>query len=398
MSSVPATIDFQSYDPRLAEWLRDYPTAVFNDSLRQSIELMERYSIVLAFELLERFNVFSHLIEWQTANELCRTLSFQPRFSGALQWLLDRVLETGCVENQMTEHGRSYRMRFAPPPSDRENLHALGLQIDRGNAGTLELLDRAANSYPAVAGGKRSGEQSLFDGQGVSLWLNYFSNANPTYAVNNIVAAIIAADRVSEKMKLRILELGAGAGSATEKLLESLEERDLLTKIDKYVVTEPNAFFRRRAQRTLTLRYANLPLEWRTLDLNNAWEHQIDGEKFDLIYAVNVLHVAKDLLFSLNEARSALAPGGWLVIGECIRPFPNQPMYPELMFQILESFTDIKSDREFRPNPGFLTAEQWRTAFARSGFESVEVAPAIERIREIYPHFFTGAISGQTTA
>ena len=398
MSSAPATVDFQSSDPRLAECLRDYPSAVFNDSLHQSIELMERYSIVLASELLERFNVFSYPIKWQTANELCRALSFQPRFSGALQWLLDRVLETGCVENQMTEHGRSYRVRFVPPPTDRENLRALGLQIDPGNAGTLDLLDRAANSYPAVACGERSGEQSLFDGQGVSLWLNYFSNANPTYAVNNIVAAIIAADRVSEKRKLRILELGAGAGSATEKLLESLEERDLLTNIDKYVVTEPNAFFRRRAQRALMLRYANLPLEWRTMDLNNAWEHQIDGEKFDLIYAVNVLHVAKDLLFSLNETHSALARGGWLVIGECVRPFLNQPMYPELMFQVLESFTEIKKNPEFRPNPGFLTAEQWRTAFSRSGFESIEVAPAIERIREIYPHFFTGAICGHRTA
>jgi hypothetical protein len=70
-------------------------------------------------------------------------------------------------------------------------------------------------------------------------------------------------------------------------------------------------------------------------------------------------------------------------------------MYPELMFQILESFTDIKIDSEFRPNPGFLTAEQWRTAFARAGFGRVELAPEIDRIREIYPHFFTGAICGQ---
>jgi hypothetical protein len=111
-----------------------------------------------------------------------------------------------------------------------------------------------------------------------------------------------------------------------------------------------------------------------------------------------VLHISKDLLFSLNQARSALTGNGWLVIGECLRPYVNQPIYPELMFQILESFTDVQTDPEIRPNPGFLTADHWRRAFTRAGFERVEVAPDIDSIREIYPHFFTGAICGQNTA
>jgi hypothetical protein len=72
-------------------------------------------------------------------------------------------------------------------------------------------------------------------------------------------------------------------------------------------------------------------------------------------------------------------------------------MYPELMFQILDSFTNVETDPEIRPNPGFLTAEQWRRAFARAGFARTEIAPDTERIREIYRHFFTGAICGQST-
>jgi hypothetical protein len=108
------------------------------------------------------------------------------------------------------------------------------------------------------------------------------------------------------------------------------------------------------------------------------------------------MHISKDLLFSLNEARSALAEGGWLVIGECVRPYDDQPMYPEIMFEILDSFTNVKTDPEIRPTPGFLTAEQWRRAFSRAGFPRTELAPDVEGIREIYPHFFTGAICGQS--
>ena len=44
-----------------------------------------------------------------------------------------------------------------------------------------------------------------------------------------------------------------------------------------------------------------------------------------------------------------------------------------------------------------MTADHWRSAFTRAGFGHAEVAPDINRIREVYPHFFTGAICGQRT-
>ena len=136
-------------------------------------------------------------------------------------------------------------------------------------------------------------------------------------------------------------------------------------------------------------------MEWATLDLDLPWHAQgISLSEFDLVYAVNVMHISKNLLFSLNEARCAMAADGWLVFGECVRPYENQPIYPELMFQILDSFTDVITDPEVRPNSGFLSTDHWRRAFTRAGFERVEVTPDIDRIRDIYPHFFTGAISG----
>ena len=173
----------------------------------------------------------------------------------------------------------------------------------------------------------------------------------------------------------------------------------MLPRIERYLITEPNAFFRRRGQRELSKEFPNLPLEWQALDINLPWQNQItaDGE-FDLIYGVNVLHVAKDLLFSLGQARNALARDGWLVIGECVRTYAIQPIYAELMFQILDGFTDVITNPEIRPNAGFLTTDHWRRGFSRAGFERVEVMPAIDRIRDIYPHFFTCAVCGRRPA
>jgi SAM-dependent methyltransferase len=383
-------------DPRLAQCLQQFPPAVFSERLYQSIELMERYSIELAVDLSRQLDLVDQLGGWRSADELCEALSFQPRFKFALRWTLERLAESGCAEARNNGESRCYHLRDALWEPDLKTLRTIGLSIDPTNAATLDLLDHAASLYAAVATGRQDGDHNLLGPQGVSLWLNYFHNDNLTYAVNNWVGAVLAADRVSTRRTLRILELGAGPGSASEILLQLFAERGLLPRVERYLVTEPNAYFRRCSQRKLTAQYPNLPLEWAPLDLDLPWTTQgITSGEFDLVYAVNVIHISKNLLFSLSEARSALATDGWLVIGECVRPYDNQPIYPELMFQILDSFTNVETDPQFRPNPGFLTAEQWRRAFSRAGFRQPNVAPDIERIREIYPHFFTGAISGQ---
>src|SRR5439155_848922 len=131
------------------------------------------------------------------------------------------------------------------------------------------------------------------------------NNDNLTYAVNNWVGAAAAANHLASQPRLQILEVGAGTGSATEILLHLLDERGLLPRLERYLITEPNAYFRRCNQRKLAAQY---------------------------------------------------------------------------------------------PNPGFLTAEQWRRAFVRADLRHPKVAPNVEAIREIYPHFFTGAIYGQKTA
>ncbi len=348
----------QPSDPRLAQWIQQFPPAVFSERLYQSIELMERYSIELAVDLSRQLNLADQLGDWRSADELCGLLSFQPRFKLALRWILERLVESGCVEARSNGETRSYHLRHAPWEPDLKALRATGLSIDPANAATLDLLDHAASLYSAVATGEQSGDHTLLGTQGVPLWLNYFHNDNLTYAVNNWVGAVLAADHLSTRRTLRILELGAGAGSACEVLLEVLAERGLLPRVERYVITEPNAYFRRCSQRKLTAQYPNVALEWASLDVDSPWNTQgISSGEFDLVYAVNVMH----------------------------------------MFQILDSFTNVETDPEVRPNPGFLTAEQWRRAFSRAGFTCAEVAPDIDRIREFYPHFFTGAISGQNT-
>ena len=110
---------------------------------------------------------------------------------------------------------------------------------------------------------------------------------------------------------------------------------------------------------------------------------------------MNVLHVARDLAATLSELKQALAPGGMLVMSECMRPLTGQPLHVEFVFNLLSSFRDPMLVPEWRPNGGFLTPEQWRAALAANGFTDIRIFPDIASIRDFYPSFSVAAVVAQ---
>ena len=392
--------DFASPDPRLAAYLSDYPDDLFTDQLYRSVALANGYATAHSLALLTELGLRDPLQDWCTAEELLRRRGFVARFHRALTWLLETAAEAGVLARGGAGSARRYRWVQAPAPEyapgQLSALRAIGLENDPSIAATLDLLDNAAAAYPDVAFGRCRGEDALFGMGQLDLWQAYFNNHHLLYAVNNRVGAAAAARLLAERTdtkRLRLLEIGAGCGSGSEALLKALAERGLAERIEQFVVSEPNAFFRRRGQRALGAAFRELPLTFVSLDIDTPWKDSLpDVAPFDLVFGVNVMHVAKDLRFSLHQARDCLAGDGWFVAGECVRPFPNQPIYPELMFQILDGYIDVRTDPAIRPAPGFLTSEEWSAALAETGFGDCKIVPDQARIREIYRWFFVGAV------
>lgn len=382
-------------DPRLAELLAGFPAEVFSARLYRSCELIDRYSVELAVGLTHQLDIAPHLESAQRLEQLEHALGFAPGFRPALTWLLERLALAGELEVTEQCDARTFRANQTLRASESETLRQRVLEADPANAPTLNLIDAAAAVYLPVAHGA-SAEKLLLDQGLVPLWLEYFHNDNPPYAVNNWLSAESAVSRLASHRHLRILEVGAGAGSASLALLATLDRAGRNTDLERYQVTEPNPFFRRRGSRSFAEHFPAAPVELALLDIDKPWAKQgAPAASFDLVYAVNVLHTAKDLLFSLSEARSVLKPDGWLVAGECLRPFPGQPMWPEFVFQLLHDFLDVQTDPHYRPNPGFLTPSQWCDSFIRAGFPQVSVTPDPDSIAQIYTRFFTGAICAQ---
>lgn len=380
-------------DPRLQALLGDYPDDLFTDEFYRSWELVDRYGRSWALRLARELELDEILEVPRTLVEIREEKGFVPAFDRALGWILAMLVEADHVRR---EPGERFVWTSQSPPVDRlEDLRGEALVADPANEAALDLLDAAGKAYPRVARGEVSGQNALFGLGQTGLWLRYFHNDNPIYSVNNRLAAESAVERIPEG-PYRILELGGGGASGTRALLDVLGRDRRLEALDRYLFTEPSPFFRRRAQRELQSDFPELPVEPASLDIDEGFADQgVEPGSYDLVYAVNVLHVATDLDFSLSEIVTSLRPGGWLIAAESIRPFSDRPTSTEMIFLILEDFCDVELDPERRPGPGFLTAESWRRLLEDAGFLDVAVEPDAEAIREIYERFCTGVVTGR---
>lgn len=384
--------DLPPLDPRAYAILAEAGLGddLFNPRQHRSCVLVERYTLALAAALLEQLGAAALLARPRTVDDVVDALGFVPPFRGRLAWLLDYLAAAGLVAR---EGAARYRLAVPAPPAALGELRAAALALDPAYAPAYALLDEAAAIYPRVARGETSGERALF--LRAALWSAYFSNRNAYYALNNHVAARVAAAHLPAAGGT-VLEVGAGLGSAAEALLEVLAARGARRAIARYQLTEPVPFFRRRAERTIAAMVPDMTLVSTALDINAPWSAQdVEPGRAHLVWGVNVFHLARNLDTTLREAHASLAPGGWLVIGEGLRPLGGQPVGAEFPFQLLESFRTVELDPEIRPAPGFLTAEQWLRALERAGFAETRVVPDVIRLRPFYPGLFGGGLSGR---
>jgi SAM-dependent methyltransferase len=387
---MPAVPDAHLY-PLLAD--AGFGEDLFNPRQHRSGTLVDTYVLQHVIELVERLGLTDLLGRPRSVDTLLAAREFVPGFRSPLRWLLDRLAMDGLVER---DQAGGYRLPAPLPPTDLAAVRAEALDADRSYAPAFALVDEAAAIYPAVARGETTGDAALF--RKTALWFAYFSNENAYYALNNRVTAQVAAGRMAGE-GASVLEVGAGLGSATEALLGRLRDGGTLSHLSSYRVTEPVALFRRRAQRTLEATQRGVPLAFSSLDMNQPWAAQgVEPGSAHLVWGVNVFHLARRLDTVLREAFAALAPGGWLVVGEGLRPFPGQPVDAEFPFQILESFAQVELDPATRATHGFLTAEEWLAALGRVGFAGLEVVPDAIRLRSFYAGFLAAAVCGRRPA
>jgi SAM-dependent methyltransferase len=321
------------------------------------------------------------------------------RARGPVTWILRR-LEARML---LRRTGRGEDARFSAdgplPHLDPAPLRDAQRREDPTWLPSYVLAETVAQDYPAFLRGERTGEDVLFSPARLRLWVEFFSNDNKLYAVNNVVGAV-AVEQWLPPGPARVLELGGGLGSAALALLERLQRARRWKDLAEYRFTEFVPAFLRRGQAAIERRFPEASfVRPAPLDMNRPLREQgVEPGSVTLVYAVNTLHVARDLAATLDEIRQALAPGGALVVSECVRLAPEQTIYAEFVFNLLESFRSPVLHPVHRPNGGFLAPEHWRAAMEAAGFTGVRFVPDVDALRDRFPQFNVAAIGATRPA
>ena len=389
---------FQSLADRIRAALEPDLRRHFSPEFVICSEYFDRFTTETAGQALARLDLLDSFREPTTAAEAIARKGYVPRAETALSWMLEKLSEEGFFEPAGDSGPRRFVSRTPVPPAG-SGAREKALAISPGCAPAFTVVEALAANIEDFFAGRKTGEEILFSPARLSLWFDYFNNDNLLYAVNNRLGAEAAARALPRTRPATILELGGGAGSAAFALLEHLAAEGRLGSVAKYLFTEPVPAFLRRGERSLKARFPEVPLECRKLDMNvSLVEQGIAADSADLVYAVNTIHVARDLRKTLASIREVVAPGGAVVFSECVRTRAGQPIYVEFIFNFLENFVNVVTDPEVRPTHGFLTPKNWRDALAGAGFEKIELLPDVEALAREYPKFFVGAIVARRPA
>jgi SAM-dependent methyltransferase len=368
---------------------------LFGGSFLRSWDLYDEFVYRLTLRVFEGGGLETATREPGTTSDVAARAGLEPgRALIPLDWILQLLATRHILEREHAAEGIRWRRTPGPLP-------ALALDPIREEQAGLDpswlpaytLAETVARDYVRFLRGEVTGEEILFSPARFRLWIDYFSNANGLYAVNNRVGAIAVAEWLPYP-EATILELGGGLASAACALLEELDAAGRLGALGAYHFTELVPAFLRRGQQALHTRFPDLPgLTFGLLDMNRPFEPQgVAPGSRSVVYAVNTLHVARDLDFTLGEIRTALEPGGRLIVSECVRMQPGQPLNAEFIFNLMATFRSRRPDTPGQPPAGFLLPEQWKAALEAAGFTALRFLPDVPTFSERFPRFHAAAI------
>ena len=316
-----------------------------------------------------------------------------PQARVPIDWMLRFLAARGWVAEIPGGANRRYRSRGELPGLDASPVRQEQQRWDPSWMPAYALAETVARDYPAFLRGEVAGEDVLFAPRRLRLWVDYFSNDNGLYAVNNRVGAVAVADWLPGPGS-SILELGGGLASGALALLAELEARDRLRDVRGYRFTEPVSAFLRRGEQTLRDRFPALAgLSVGALDMNQGFGEQgVAPASVSVVYAVNTLHAARDLGFTLEEVPGRCRPAaGSSSPNACHRPSPSMRTSSSIWRR---RFGHRASIHGYRPRGGFLGLEDWTAVLEAAGFEDVRVLPDVAAIRVEVPDWSVAAIGG----
>jgi acyl transferase domain-containing protein/SAM-dependent methyltransferase len=279
--------------------------------------------------------------------------------------LFARLLTILAEDGVLAGDAAAWRVSVPPePPASEARLRAMASGHAQF-AAELAVLAPCGSRLAEVLQGRRDPLELLFPDGSLEAATRLYSEPEPVRIFNDLVARCIetAVGGLPPDRRLRVLEVGAGTGGTTARVLRHLPRDRTL-----YRFTDVSPRFLDAAR----LRFEDYDfVEYDLFDLDDPEPDMARlAGGFDIIIAANVVHATRDLRRSLEALRRRLAPGGLLVLLEVVRP--------QRLGDLTVGLTDgwwLFEDHDVRPDYALVSSAVWTRLLEETGFEGVLACP-----------------------
>ena len=326
---------------------------------------MERASWCYALSALETLGWKRKAGAVLDPEELCERLEVLPEHANLLRRMLEILARSGVLRTKDRDFvvtvGADEPLPDRVPADSEAYLTAVTEQFPHA-VNEIGLFRRCAGALPEVLRGNEDPLSLLF-GDAEPTAGDLYRLAPVWRAANRMIGEVVRTlvDELPDGRRLRVLEVGAGIGSATEYILPVLPAG----RFDLMYTDISAGFFAEAEARFST---GDVSIDYRVLDIEkDPLDQGFEPHAYDLIIAANVLHATRHLNETLGHCRTLLAPSGLLVALENQRGRG----WMDLIFGQLDGWWRF-ADR-YRPNHALAGPDVWCRALADSGFAESEV-------------------------
>ena len=326
---------------------------------------LERWSWARALATLEGLGWQRVKGQFAAPEELRERLKVLPEHSRLFRRMLEMVAKSGVLE----ENGDGFSVVVGADdplpdalPKDLEEFAERMTGLYPDGLTEIGLFRRSGLALGDVLRGQEDPLTLLFS-SGEPTAADLYLKAPVARAANRMLADAIQAlvAELPEGRRLRVIEVGAGTGSATASVLPELPEG----RFD-YTYTDISAGFFAEAEARFgdgggCIKYLTLDIE------RDPVAQGFDAHGYDLLIASNVLHATRFLQETLANCGSLLAPSGHLVALENLRGLG----WMDLTFGQLDGWWRFADS--YRPDHALASPAVWSQALGDAGFTGVEV-------------------------
>lgn len=340
-------------------------------ALSAELNLAHYRSLIPALEVLATnyIGIALHRLGWRplagerfTVGELAARLAVTPAQHALFERFLTILGEDGVL--RATDNG--WEVVRLPDVSVTQGRAEELVALYPASRGEIEITRRCGESLAEALRGEVDPLQLLFPGGSLTTAEQLYRESPVSRAYTALAgeAAAAAMRGLPVGRTLRVLEIGAGTGSATSALLPRLP-----ADRTSYTFTDISPLFLARARES----FAAYPfVEYRTLDIEaDPLGQGFDPHSFDLVIAANIIHATADLRHSFANLRRLLAPAGVVLLIEMTVPL----RWIDISFGLTDGWWKF-SDRDLRPRYPLLGQDAWLALLQEVGLELAEAIPA----------------------